>query len=98
MTTADFIALHRNADVRQLALTKPPADIDLAFALRQIEGWQTARRKLPSWAARPDIVYPPRLALEQCSSEATAAYKRQVLQASNAVGMEPRRPHRGHGR
>jgi len=41
----------------------------------QIEGWRLAQHKLPSWAANDDITFPPRLAMEQCSSEATARYK-----------------------
>ena len=72
----DFIRHHADDDVRQLALrgTKDP-EVDLPFALDQIAGRQTARRKLPSWAATEGIVYPPHLSMEQCSSEQTARYK-----------------------
>ena len=49
------------------------------MALQQIEGWQTARRKLPSWAERDGILYPPRLPMEQCSSEQTARYKQALV-------------------
>ncbi len=52
---------------------------DLSFALDQIQGWQTARQKLPTWASNDDLVYPPHLNMEQCSSEATARYKTKVL-------------------
>ena len=74
--TRDFIEKNLDADVRQLAL-KGCRDngIDLAEALRQIAGRQTARRKLPSWAAIDGILYPPHLNMEQCSSEQTARYK-----------------------
>lgn len=74
--TIDFIRLHADDDVRQLALrgTKDP-EVDLPFALDQIAGRQTAKRKLPSWAATEGIVYPPHLSMEQCSSEQTARYK-----------------------
>jgi hypothetical protein len=57
--------------------TKDP-DVDLTFALDQIAGRQTARRKLPSWAATDGIVYPPHLSMEQCSSEQTARYKARL--------------------
>ena len=50
-------------------------DIDMPFLLDQLAGWQTARTKLPSWAANEDIIYPPHLSMEQCSSEQTAEYK-----------------------
>ena len=51
----------------------------MSFALQQIAGWQTARKKLPSWAAVDDVAYPPHLNMEQCSSEQTARYKEQVV-------------------
>ncbi len=77
--TFDFIRQHADADVRQLALqgTKDP-EVNLTFALEQIAGRQKARIKLPSWAANDDIIYPPHLSMEQCSSETTALYKARL--------------------
>ena len=74
--TRTFIRQHANDDVRKLALqgTKDE-DVDLTLALQQIAGWQTARRKLPTWATTEGIIYPPHLNMEQCSSEQTARYK-----------------------
>ena len=79
MNTLDFIRLHANDDVRQLALrgTKDP-EVNLTYALEQIVGRQKARTKLPSWAAIEGIVYPPHLSMEQCSSEQTAHYKASI--------------------
>lgn len=80
MTTAEFIVAHRTDDPRQLALqTSRFPDVDMPYALSQIQGWQAARRKLPSFAANQDIVYPPHLSMEQCSSEATALYKAEAV-------------------
>lgn len=74
--TRDFIEQNLNADIRQLALKGcRNKDVDLDAAIRQIAGRQTARRKLPSWAALDGILYPPHLNMEQCSSEQTARYK-----------------------
>ena len=76
MTTAEFIQEYREKDTRQLALQSSRfPDVDMPYALDQIKGWQTARRKLPTWAACDGIVYPPHLSMEQCSSEPTAQYK-----------------------
>ena len=76
MTTAEFIQEYREKDTRQLALKSARfPDVDMPYALDQIKGWQTARRKLPTWAACDGIVYPPHLSMEQCSSEPTAQYK-----------------------
>ena len=77
--TRAFVREHRDDDVRQLALrgTKDP-EVDLAFALQQIDGRKRALEKLPSWAAVEGIVWPPHLSMEQCSSEQTARYKAEV--------------------
>ena len=74
--TIRFVKGHRENDVRALALqARRDSEVDMPWALDQIQGWQTARRKLPSWAAIDGIVYPPHLSMEQCSSEQTARYK-----------------------
>lgn len=78
--TWDFIRKHAQDDVRKLALKRPTnPNVDLKEALVQIEGYQTARKKLPLWAENPQLVYPPRISMEQCSSETTALYKQQVV-------------------
>lgn len=79
--TIGFVRKHREEDVRVLALRGCRDDgVDLPWALDQIQGWQTARHKLPSWSAIDGIVYPPHLSMEQCSSEATAIYKCGILE------------------
>ena len=91
--TRRFVSQHLDDDVRQLALQysahRSPSsdkgegggdgDIDLPFALDQIRGRQIARRKLPTWAAIDDFLYPPHLSMEQCSSEQTARYKAALV-------------------
>jgi len=79
--TKAYIRQHREDDVRQLALQARPKDVDLGLALEQISGWQSARKKLPSWAAVEGILYPPHLSMEQCSSEQTARYKAQLARS-----------------
>lgn len=54
-------------------------DLDAAFVVRQVEGWQRLRTKVPRWAETPGLRYPHRLALEQCSGQAAAEYKAQVV-------------------
>lgn len=75
MTAEEYISLHHDEDVRTLALRKMPEGIDATWVLTQIEGYQLAKRKLPQWAATPSLHYPPRLSMEQCSSQLTAQYK-----------------------
>ena len=77
--TLQYVFQHAHDDIRMLALRGcKDAQVDLLLALQQIQGRQTARRKLPSWAAIDGIVYPPHLNMEQCSSELTAQYKRGI--------------------
>lgn len=77
--TDDFVRDHLDADVRALALRTTPPQVDIKWALQQIEGRQLAARKLPEWALKDGLWWPPRLALEQCSSMATARYKAAVI-------------------
>lgn len=71
-----FIAAHREDDPRQLALLLANRhEPDAPYLLRQIEGWQRLRHKVPAWAAVDELEYPPRLSLEQCSGEEAARYK-----------------------
>lgn len=79
MTNAEFITQNKEQDVRSLALKKVPEGVDLLWCLTQIEGYQLAKKKLPQWAATDGLHYPPRLSMEQCSSEATALYKQQIV-------------------
>lgn len=80
-----FILSRRTERPDRLALMlSGRTDIDAAFVLRQVEGWQRLRTKVPSWAAIDQLLYPPRLSLEQCSGEAAARYK-----AALAARLEP---------
>ena len=80
--TLRFIRQHARDDVRSLALhARPLPGVDLPAALTQIAGLQVLRTKVPTWAATEGILCPPRLSLEQCSSEATARYKARVVAA-----------------
>ncbi len=60
------------------------SDSDFRFALQQIEGRQRTRDKLPTFAAIDGWLYPPRLNLEQCSSERTARFKASLLSTLNS--------------
>ena len=80
MTNDEFITKNKDADVRTLALSKTPDEIDLHFCLQQIEGLQVAEKKIPAWTKTAGILFPPRISLEQCSSEQTAQYKQQLVE------------------
>lgn len=86
-TTHAFIAANRHRRVEELALElSKRQDLDANFVLRQIEGWQRLREKVPSWARGENLIYPPRIALEQCSGEPAARYKASVVKRLQAEG------------
>jgi 16S rRNA G966 N2-methylase RsmD len=78
--TQQYIAQHRDDNVKDLALRPVPHGVDRVFALQQIEGYQRAKVKLPLWASTPDILFPVRLSMEQCSGEETARYKGTLVE------------------
>ena len=86
----DFVRENREGDVRQLALKGAQGkNVDIAWALDQISGWQSACTKLPEWAAADGIIYPPHLSMEQCSSEQTAKYKVKVVDGLRSPSNSP---------
>ena len=86
-TTRQFIRENLNADVPTLALKKAPVGTDFSLALRQIEARQLLRKKVPSWSENEDLLFPPHLSIEQCSSEASAKYKASLLQGQSFVDL-----------
>lgn len=78
-TTRQYIREHLNANVPTLALKKAPVGTDISLALRQIEARQLLQKKVPSWSQNDELLFPARLSVEQCSSEATAQYKASLL-------------------
>lgn len=84
----DFLREHANADARKLALARNPfPHIALPDLINQIAARQKARTKLPSWFAATAIVYPPKISIEQSSSEATARYKATLVSGSSLMDL-----------
>lgn len=55
--------------------------------LEQLEGRRRIRKKLPRWFESEKIYYPPKINLEQCSSEVTARYKSELFSGDKAVDL-----------
>jgi len=86
-TTRQFIREHLNDDVPTLALKKAPVGTDFSLALRQIEARQLLQKKVPLWSQNDDLLFSVRLSIEQCSSEATARYKADLLQGDSFADL-----------
>ena len=87
MDTRQFIEEHLNDDVHELALKHSNAKVDMALALRQIEARQLLRKKVPSWSANPELLFPSHLSIEQCSSEASANYKASLMKGESFADL-----------
>ena len=57
------------------------------FLARQTEGRKIIANKLPSWAGNMSILFPVKISLEQCSSEATAIYKTGLIRGESLVDL-----------
>lgn len=80
----EHISLSPAAFVLKFASRKDLPVQDLA---RQLNGLQKAQHKLPTWFGNPGIVYPPKLNLEQCSSEITAKHKAQLFKGKKSTDL-----------
>lgn len=81
-----FVLEHADDDPAQLLLSAERwPDIDVRRAARIIGARRRIRDKLPSWHAHPELNYPGRLPLEQCSSEETARYKQAFVPEGGRV-------------
>ncbi len=86
LSLCQFIHEHAGDDPARLLLAagRYPG-IDVPFAVEQIAARRQIRDKLPGWYADPTLVFPAKIAAEQCSSEQTGAYKRQLIRESDHV-------------
>jgi len=83
-----FIREHERDDPFQLALqAKRYPDIPIQLVTQQIQARQKAKRKLPEWYQTKRIIFPSLLALEQCSSEATAKYKSNLVSGKTGIDL-----------
>jgi 16S rRNA G966 N2-methylase RsmD len=57
------------------------------MVLDQIHGGQKAKMKLPSYFQQKEIIYPPKLNLEQCSSEQTATFKANLVSGKLLIDL-----------
>lgn len=76
-----FIQEHLTDDLPRLLLSaaKYP-DLDIPFLCEQIAARRQIREKLPSWYANRELIFPAKIAAEQCSSEQTALYKQRLVE------------------
>ena len=81
-----FIRDHASDDANRLLLgAKKYPQLDVPFLVDQILSRRQIREKLPSWYANEDLIFPAKIAAEQCSSERTALYKQRLVSSSDTL-------------
>ncbi len=69
-----------DGDISKLAFSGSPFEnVSVQELIQQIEGRKKVEKKLPSWFETRNILFPPKLNLEQTSSETTAKYKASII-------------------
>ena len=83
-----YIQENLHSDITKLILKKPIFDgISNTELAEYIQGKIASEKKLPTWFNTPDIYFPKKLAIEQSSSEKTAAYKSLLIQGDSLLDL-----------
>lgn len=85
----DFIRENGTADTARLLLNavkkREQTELNIPLCVKCIEARRKIGHKIPLWHANDRLVYPLPLSVEQCSSQATALYKQNLLKKLPAV-------------
>jgi len=83
-----FIRENQKKDLPALILKGSPFDhIKIQDIAMQIKGMRIAEKKFPLFFNNPRILYPPKLNLEQTSSQITAEYKSGLIEGSSGADL-----------
>ncbi|WP_405198669.1 THUMP-like domain-containing protein [Christiangramia sp. LLG6405-1] len=83
-----FIKENQKKDLPALILKGSPFDhIKIQEIATQIKGIRVAEKKFPLFFNNPRILYPPKLNLEQTSSQITAEYKSELVNGSSGADL-----------
>lgn len=84
----EFIKANTGADVTKLALQKNPfPHVEWKEIIHQIAAREKAKDKLPTWYSTDNILYPPKISIEQTSSEIAAQYKAELVSGNNLIDL-----------
>lgn len=83
-----FIETHEADDVQALILSRPDIHgVPTKLVAEQIVARRKAKAKLPELYRHHNIIFPPTVNLEQCSSELTAIFKSTVVSGNSLVDL-----------
>ncbi|WP_397447203.1 RsmD family RNA methyltransferase [Polaribacter sp. R77954] len=83
-----FIADHLNTEITKLILKGSPfKEVSVQELANQIIAKQKCKKKLPTWFSAKNLYYPPKLSIEQTSSEITAKYKSGLVLGDKIIDI-----------
>ncbi|MCH4823166.1 class I SAM-dependent methyltransferase [Gramella lutea] len=83
-----FIKKNLKKDLPALILKGSPFEkVTIQEIAVQIKGMQVAEKKFPHFFENSEILYPPKLNLEQTSSEITASYKAALVKGKSGIDL-----------
>ena len=84
----EFINDNLNEDINKILLKKSPfAEVTTKDLAIQIDGKRRCQKKLPLWFKTEGVYYPPKLNLEQTSSQSTAEYKSRLANGASLADL-----------
>ncbi len=84
----EFILNNIKSDLTRLVLSGSPfPDVSVQELAQQIAAVKTAEKKLPTWFKTENLLFPPKLNLEQTSSEVTARYKASLVSGKKMADL-----------
>ena len=83
-----FISDHLNTDISKLIFKGSPFNnITIQEIATQIVSKKKSEKKLPTWFQTENIYYPPKVNIEQTSSEVTAKYKSSIISGDSLIDI-----------
>ncbi|WP_166381660.1 class I SAM-dependent methyltransferase [Polaribacter sp. 11A2H] len=83
-----FITDNLKSNITKLILKGSPfKDVSVQELANQIVAKQKSEHKLKSWFSTENIYYPPKISIEQTSSEITAAYKSKLVSGNSIIDI-----------
>jgi len=84
----DFINENLNTDIAKVILKGSPFDtVSIQELANQILAKKKSQTKLPTWFFADNIFYPPKISIEQTSSEITSKYKENLLSGNKIIDI-----------
>lgn len=86
--TQKYINDNLKSEITKLILKGSPfKDISIQELTNQIIAKKKSEKKLPTWFSTKNIYYPPKISIEQTSSEVTAKYKSNLVSGNTIIDI-----------